>query len=77
MFLSRVIGKMIDEENVSFQVGFLKQGKLHGQRIDVSAIHFKVLRHRTSIFDSQWIKRILMLVILCRLCKSYALPGSS
>lgn len=67
IFLSTVIAKVMDEENVSlFQMGFLKQGKLKGQRIDVPAIDFKVLRHRTSIFDSQRIKKVLMLVILCR-----------
>ena len=49
--------KVMDDENLSlFQMGFLKQGKLQGQRIDVPAIGFKVLRHITSIFDSQWIK---------------------
>lgn len=78
IFLSTVIAKVIDEENVSlFQMGFLKQSKLQGQIIDVPATDFKVLRHRASIFASPWIKKVLMLVILCRVWKSYALPGSS
>lgn len=70
--LCAVIAEVTDEENLSlFQMGFLKQGKLQGQRIDVPAIDFTVLRHRTSIFDSQWIKKVLMSVILCREFASY------
>lgn len=67
VFLCAVIAEVMDEENLPlFQMGFLKQGKLQGQRIDVPAIDFKVLRHRTRIFDSQWMKKVLMSVILCR-----------
>lgn len=66
MFLCAVIAKVMVEENLSqFQIGFLKD-KFQGQRIDVPAIDFKVLRHRTSTFDSQWIKEVLISVILCR-----------
>lgn len=50
----------MDEENVSlFHMGFLKQGRLQVQRIDVAAIDFIVLKLKTSIFDSQWIKMFL------------------
>lgn len=50
----------MDEENVSlFHMGFLKQGKLQVQRIDVASIDFIVLKLKTSIFDSRWIKMFL------------------
>lgn len=34
--------------------------------MDAPAIYFKVLGHKPSIFDSQWTKKVLMTVILCR-----------
>lgn len=34
--------------------------------MDAPAIDFKVLGHKPSIFDSQWTKRVLRTVILCR-----------
>lgn len=39
--------------------------------MDVPAIDFKVLRHKPHIFDSQWTKKVLMTVILCREFASY------
>lgn len=62
ILLCAVTAKVMDDENLSlFQTGFLKQGKLQGQRIDVPAIDFKVLRQRTRILDSQCIKKEVLM----------------
>lgn len=62
ILLRAVIAEVMDDENLSlFHIGFLKQGKLQGQRIDVPAIDLKVLRQRTSIFYSQWTKKEVLM----------------